>query len=44
MQETSMQIAAQEDENDTDWVENAYANNEYIKHEVSHPDKSQGDG
>ena len=31
MQETSMQIAAQEDENDIDWVENAYANNEYVE-------------
>ena len=39
-----MQVAAQDDENDTKWVENAYANNECIKPEDSHPDKFQDDG
>ena len=37
-----MQVAAEGDENDTEWVDNAYANNEYVGLEDLYPNEFQG--
>ena len=39
MQENSMQVVAEENENDIEWV----ANNQYVELEDSYPDEFQGD-
>ena len=41
VQENSMQVSAEGDENNTKWVDGAYANNEYVGLENSYPDEFQ---
>ena len=43
MQKNSMQVATGGDKNDTEWVDTAYANNEYVEVEDSYLDEFQGD-
>ena len=43
VQENSVQVAAEEDENNTKLVDNAYANNEYVELKDLYPDEFQSD-
>jgi len=43
VQENSMHVTTEGDENNTEWVDNAYDNNEYVKLEDPYPDEFQGD-
>ena len=38
-----MQVAAEKNKNDIEWVDNVYANNEYVEFEYPYSDKFQGD-
>jgi len=42
-QENGMQVAAEGDENNTEWVDNAYTNNEYVELKNPYSDEFQGD-
>ena len=44
LQENSMQVAAQDFEDDTNQVKDLQANNEYVETEDLHPDESKNDG
>jgi len=39
VQQNSMQVVAEGNENDIEWVDNAYANNDYVGLEDSYPDE-----
>ena len=41
--ETNMHITAEGNKNDTDWVDTAYANNEYVSLEDPYPDEFEGE-
>ena len=43
LQENNMQVAAQDLEDETDQVEDGYANNEYVESKDSHPDEFEDD-
>ena len=44
LQKSSMQVAAQGVEDDTELIENAYANNKYVEPKDSHPYEFHDDG